>query len=74
VMTQREVDDRFKTIKKVWDTKVAESGQKEQMFIATDRSGYVAAFMLMYSDFKDTAESNGLVAPELIKGLTITTA
>jgi hypothetical protein len=72
VLTQAEVDAGFIEIKQYWDKKVAESGQSEQMFIATDRTGFVAQFLTNYEEARLGVEAQGLTMPVLVKGLKVT--
>ena len=70
-LTQEVVDSVFVEIKAEWDRAVSESGQTENMFLITDRSGYTANFMHKYASAKEYVESKGLVMPILIDGLSV---
>lgn len=71
-ITQNDVDENFDNIKNEWDEMVSESGKSEAMFIATDNAGVVANFMAGYQITKTLVEAEGLIMPELVKGLEIT--
>ena len=70
-VTQSEVDKEFIEIKKAWDKKVSESKKTEQMFIATDATGWVSSFLYKYTLVKEGVEAQGLTIPELVKGLEV---
>jgi hypothetical protein len=48
-----------------------ESGETEQMFIFTDKTGFVANFLTDYQIAKQGVEAQGFVMPELVKGISI---
>ena len=70
-LTQEKVNEIFAEIKSEWDKKLSESGQRQEMFIATDQSGFVANFLYNYETAKQNVESQGLIMPELVKGLSV---
>lgn len=70
-VTQEQLDEMFLEIKQDWDQKVLESGRSEAMFIVMDNTGYVAHFMNNYSYVKEEVEKQGLIMPELVKGLEV---
>jgi hypothetical protein len=68
-MNQDDVNNAFIPLKTEWDRMVAESGKTEQMFIATETSASI--FLSQYADARTAVEANGLIMPELVKGLTV---
>lgn len=70
-ITQEKVDELWVEAKAEWDQKVAESGRSEQMFICTDKTGFVANFLTEYQIAKETVEARGLVMPDFVQGLSI---
>lgn len=69
-LTQTDVNEMFDEAKSVWDGLVKESGRSEEMFIALGGSD-VSSFLADYQQAKDFVESEGLVMPTLVEGLTI---
>lgn len=72
MITQEIVDEEFKKIKAEWDKRVKTSGRTEQMYIVMDTTGSVAGFLSLYASSKESVEAQGLVMPELVKGLKVT--
>lgn len=70
-LTQEKVDEMFAEIKAEWDKRVKASGEREAMFIALDKTGFVAEFFYNYQRAKEHVESQGLVMPELVEGLKV---
>ncbi len=69
---QEKVDEIFQELKAEWNKIVKASGRTEQMYIAMDKTGSVAVFLSLYASSKESVEAQGLVVPELVKGLKIT--
>lgn len=69
-LTQADVNEMFVEAKSVWDGMVKESGRSEEMFIALGGSN-ISTFLADYQQAKDFVESEGLVMPTLVEGLTI---
>lgn len=69
-LTQADVDDTFIDIKVAWDKLVKESGRSESMFIAMGGE-IVSHFLYNYQVAKEHVESQGLVMPVLVKGLSV---
>lgn len=69
-LTQAGVNELFDEAKSVWDSMVKESGRSEEMFIALGGSN-VSTFLAGYQQAKELVESEGLVMPTLVEGLTI---
>ena len=70
-LTQSDVDKCFAEIKAAWDKKVKDSGMREGFFIAMDKTGTVSELLYKYQVAKEAVEAEGLVMPELIKGLKV---
>lgn len=70
-LTQEKVDEVFAEIKAEWDKKVKASGKSEAMFIALDKTGFVAELFYNYQLAKEHVENKGLVMPELVEGLKV---
>lgn len=70
-VTQKDVDEMFGEVKEIWKEGVSNSGVSEAVFIATDRTGFVALMLCEYQEAKELVEAKGLVMPELVKGVEI---
>lgn len=70
-LTQEKVDEIFVEIKKEWDLLIAKSGQSASMAIALGCKG-VSEFLCKYQEAKEVVESQGLVMPVLVEGLSVT--
>lgn len=69
-LTQADVDDTFMDVKAAWDEMVKESGRSESMFLAMGGEA-VSHFLYNYQLAKEHVESQGLVMPVLVKGLSV---
>lgn len=68
-ISQKEVDEAFKDIKKAWDHMLESSGKSLEVFIMTDKKAH--SFLFKYHLTKEAVESEGLKMPQLVKGLSI---
>lgn len=69
-LTQEKIDGIFGEIKSEWDKMVKESGRSESMFIALGGKT-PSNFLAYYQMAKEHVESEGLIMPELVKGLKV---
>ena len=67
-LNQEKVDLIASEIRSEWESKLAEVGKTEAMFLATDKTGYVANFLFKYKTLKLIVESNGFEMPKVFKG------
>lgn len=65
-LTQEEVNEIFKDIKRAWDEEVTESGLSVAMFVATDETGFATQYLAMYQNTKEELIKLGLTLPELL--------
>lgn len=70
VFTQEQINESFIEIKAEWDKLVKESGRSESMFLAMGGE-IVSHFLYNYQVAKEHVESQGLVMPALVKGLSV---
>lgn len=71
-LTQDQVDEMVVGLKEQWDSRVAESGYSEQMFVVMDQTGFARPFLYQYDLAQKEIQALGLVMPDLVEGLTIT--
>ena len=68
-VSQKEVDEAFKGIKKAWDGMLESSGKSLEVFIFTDKKAH--SLLFEYQVTKQAVEAEGLKMPELVKGLSL---
>ncbi len=68
---QDKLNELFSALKREWDIKLNSSGLPEPIFIATDNTGFTGRILFVYQMAKEHAESEGLIMPVLIHGLSI---
>lgn len=70
-LTQEKIDEQFKTIQEEWNKLVEKSGRTEEMAVILGGKE-ISSFLYCYQMAKESVEAEGLVMPELVKGLTTT--
>lgn len=71
-LTQDQVDEMAVGLREQWDSRVADSGYSEKMFVVMDRTGFATPFLYQYDLAQKEIRDLGLVMPDLVEGLTIT--
>lgn len=71
-LTQSKVDEIVEGLREQWDSRVADSGYSEQMFVVMDQTGFARPFLYQYDLAQKEIQALGFVMPDLVEGLTIT--
>lgn len=68
-VTQEQIDEAYRQTKEAWDTMLAESGQSQTMFIATNKDAI--QFLGQYEMIRQDVIEMGFEAPPLVGGVQV---